>query len=105
MGNKVIVHKARTNTIEVDLGIDVTGDTFSSEIRVEDDHTSTLIATWTVTVTDAANGVLTLVLDNTVTAAITVDSGFMDLKRTTGGEPIPVFDRPLEVSFQGSVTA
>ena len=104
MGNKVIVHKNRTNTITVDLGIDVTGDTITSEIRAEADHTSLLLATWTVTATDAANGILTLTLDNVITEQITVDSGYMDIKRVVSGEPLPVFDRPLEVSFQGTVT-
>lgn len=105
MSNKVIVHKNRTNVITVDLGIDITGDTITSEIRAEADHNSLLIATWTVAVTDAANGVLTLTLDNVITEQITVDSGYMDIKRVASGEPVVVLDRPLEVSFQGTVTA
>lgn len=105
MANKVVVYKNRTNTLTVDLGIDVTGDSFTSQIRSEQDHNSNLLATWSVVVTDAANGILTLTLDDVVTEQITVDSGYMDIKRVSGGEPIPVFDRPLEVSFQGTVTA
>lgn len=105
MANKVIVHKNRTNTIQVDLGIDISGDTVTSEIRTEEDVESTLIATWVVTVTNATEGLLTLVLDDTTTGQITVDSGFMDLKRVSSGEPLAVFDRPLEVSFRGTVTA
>lgn len=105
MSNRVIVHKNRRNTLVVDLGIDVTGDTLTSEIRAEQDHTSTLIATWVVTVTDAATGMLSLVLDDLESGQITVDSGYMDIKRISGGQPVPVFDRPLEVSFQGTVTA
>jgi hypothetical protein len=105
MSNKVIVYKNRTNTIPVNLGIDITGDTITSEIRVEEDHTSELIATWTVTVDDAATGLITLTLDNSLTDEIEVDSGYMDIKRVTGGEPVPVFDRPLQVVFQGTVTA
>lgn len=105
MSNKVIVHKNRTNVLPVNLGFDITGDTLTSEIRVEPDHNSTLIATWTVVVDDAVNGLITLTLDNALTDDIDVDSGYMDIKRVSGGEPISVFDRPLEVSFQGTVTA
>ena len=28
----------------------------------------------------------------------------MDLKRVSGGEPLAIFDKPLEVVFQGVVT-
>lgn len=103
--NKVVVHKNRTNTLIVDLGMDVTGDTFTSEIRAAPDHESNLITTWTVVVTNAGSGILTLTLDDTLTGDITVDSGYMDIKRVTGGEPVPLLDRPIEVSFQGTVTA
>lgn len=105
MSNKVIVHKGRTNTVTVKLGIDITGDVITSEIRTEEDFTSTLLATWIVAVVDAATGHLTLTLDDVTTGQITVDSGFMDLKRVSSGEPLPVFSRPLEVRFQGTVTA
>ncbi len=105
-GNKVIVHKNRTNTLTVKLGIDVSSDTITSQIRAEPDHTSTLIAEWTVAMeTDGTDGVLILTMDNTITSQITVDSGFMDILRISGGEPLPVFDKPLEVSFRGTVTA
>ena len=102
--NKVIVHKGRTITLPVDLGIDVTGDTLTSEIRSEPNVSSPLLATWDVTVDDAATGKLTLVLDNTITASVSVSTGYMDIKRVTGGEPVSVFDEPLEVSFRGVVT-
>lgn len=105
MGNKVVVYKHRTNRLPVKLGFDITGDTITSQIRVEEDPTSTLIATWTVTVTDAATGELLLTIDDTVAAGIAVDSGFMDIKRVSGGEPLPVFAKPVEVTFQGAVTA
>lgn len=105
MSNKVIVHKGRTNTLLVNLGIDVSGNTFTSEIRSEPTQESPLIATWTVTfVTNGIDGKLKLMLDNLVTGQIAANSGYMDLKRVVSGEPIPVFDRPLEVSFRGTVT-
>ena len=105
MSNKVIVHKGRTNTIIVNMGINVSSDTFTSEIRSEPFVEAPLIATWTVTfLTNGTDGKLKLVMDNVVTAQIAASSGYMDLKRVTSGEPIPVFDQPLEVSFRGTVT-
>ena len=105
MSNKIIVHKNRTNVILVDLGIDITGDTITSQVRAEQDHTSELITSFTVAVTDAATGMLTLTIDDTLSGAITVDSGYMDIRRVSGGEPVVVLDRPLEVEFRGTVTA
>lgn len=103
--SKVIVYKARTNTLPVNLGIDVSGDTFTSEIRAEPDHNSTLIMEWDVAfVTDGTDGRLVLTVDDLITEQIEVSSGYMDLKRVTGGEPVPVFERVLEVEFRGAVT-
>lgn len=103
--NKVVVHKARTNILSVDLGIDVSGDTFSSQIRSQSDHNSTLLMTWSIAfTTDGTDGLLTLTVDDLVTEQIEVDSGFMDLRRVTGSQPVPVFDKPLEVEFRGVVT-
>jgi len=102
---KVIVYKARTNTLPVNLGMDVSADTFTSEVRVDRDHTSTLLMEWTVTFdTDGTDGKLILSVDDIVTGQILPSSGWMDLKRVTGSEPVQVFD-PIEVEFRGSVTA
>lgn len=105
MSNAVVVHKGRTNTVIIKLGFDVSADTFTSEIRSEPDVEGVLIASWIVDwVTDGTDGDLSLTMDNTITGAIDADSGYMDLKRVSAGEPLPVFDRPLEVVFRGSVT-
>ena len=105
MSNKVIVHKGRTNTLRIEMGIDVSPDTFTSEIRAEPTVDSPLIATWNVAfVTDGTDGELILTLDDVATKQIKANSGYMDLKRVSGSEPVPVFDRPLEVSFRGTVT-
>lgn len=104
MSNKIKVHRNRTNVIVVDLGIDVSGDTITSQIRTQPEHTSELIATFNVAFeTDGEDGRLILTLDNSVTG-ITVDSGYMDFLRMSAGEPLPVLDKPLEVIFQGTVT-
>lgn len=105
MSSKVIVHKDRTNTLTISLGIDVSADTITSEIRAEPDVGSPLIATWIVSFkTDGRDGELILRLDDLITSQIKANSGYMDLKRVTGSEPVAVFDQALEVSFRGSVT-
>lgn len=104
MSNKIVVDKNRTNKYTVDLGMDITGDTITAEIKTGPDQDSALIATFTVVVDDAATGQLTISLDNSVTD-ISVDSGYMDFKRMSGGEPLSVIDKPIEVRFQGTVTA
>ena len=108
MSNKVIVHKGRTNTVRVNLGIDVSGDVITSEVRSEPDQEAPLLMAWNVAFeTDGTDGMLVLTVDNSITAQIEPSSGYMDLKRSLGGpsgEPISVFDKPLEVSFRGTVT-
>lgn len=105
MSNEVIVHKGRTNILEVRLGYDISADTWTSEIRTQPSQISALIATWTVAfLTDGTDGVLKLTLDDAITGVIDEASGYMDLKRVSGGEPLPVFDQPLEVVFRGTVT-
>jgi hypothetical protein len=102
---QVVVHKGRTVILPVSLGFDVSQDIFTSEIRVEEDSLSVLIATWIVSFeTNGVDGELILRLDNSVTSLITKSVGYMDLKRVTGGEPVPVFDEPLEVLFKDTVT-
>jgi hypothetical protein len=106
MTNTIIVHKGRTNKVTVSLGMDVSTDILTSEIRAMRDPTSDLIATWDVDFdTDGVDGEVVLTLDDVVTAAIDVTIGYMDIKRVTNGEPLSVFDRPLKVEFKNVVTA
>lgn len=106
MANQVVVHKGRTNVLTVSMGIDVSADTITSEIRADASRTSPLLATWVVTnATDGTDGNLILTLDDSATSSIDSDRGYMDLKRVSNGEPLPVFDKPLEVIFRGTVTA
>ncbi len=103
---QVLVHKGRTNVVQVSLGFDVSQDIITSEIRVDKDQSSELIATWEVSfATDGIDGELILTLDDSVTVMVTKSVGFMDLKRVTGAEPVSVFDEPLEVIFIDSITA
>jgi hypothetical protein len=103
--SKIIVHKNRTNILALDMGMDVSGQTITSEIRSEADVGSPLLATWIVTfATDGKDGQLVLRIDDNETSQIKANSGYMDLKRIVNGEPMAVFDSPLEVTFRGSVT-
>lgn len=105
MSNEIIVHKGRTNVVTVDMGIDVSADTLTSEIRSEPNQSAPLIATWEVTKPNGgADGKLILRLDDLATAQIKATSGFMDIKRLVGTEAIAAFDKPLEVTFRGTVT-
>lgn len=102
--NRVEVHKHRTVTLPVSLGYDVSGDTFKSDIRVAKDPESELIAEWQVSfLTDGTDGELVLTLDDAATDDVPT-VGYMDIKRTTGGEPVPVFNEILEVVFIDTVT-
>ena len=105
MSSRIIVHKNRTNVLTISLGFDVSGDIITSEIRSEPSVDSPLLATWDVSFrTDGTDGELVLILDDLDTSQIRATSGYMDLKRVSGSEPLAVFDQPLEVSFRGSVT-
>lgn len=102
MSDTIVVHKGRTNTVTVSMGIDVSGDEITSEIRT---ISGILIAKWDVRFdSDGTDGELILRMDNSITGAITEPSGLMDLLRVSGGEPLPVFDMPLEVEFRETVT-
>lgn len=102
----VVVYKNRTNVIPVNLGFDVSDDTISSEIREGKTSEDLLIATWDVSFkTDGVDGKLLIILDDSVTASITQAFGYMDMKRLSGGEPLPVFSSPLKVVFKDTVTA
>lgn len=103
---QIVVHKGRTVIVPVSLGIDVSQDTITSEIRRYTSQDSELLATWAVTfATDGFDGELILTLDNSATVGVTRAIGYMDLKRVSGGEPISVFEEPIQVLFKDSVTA
>lgn len=106
MSDQIIVFKNRLNTITVDLGFDISADTYTSQIRTEPKGDSPLIAEWEVAfLTDGTDGKLTLTLTELQTSQITSDSGFMDFRRVVPpGNPVSVIDKPLEVVFRGSVT-
>lgn len=106
MSGELIVHRNRTNRVSLGLGINVAGETITSQIRKEKDVSSDLIAEWTVSfLNDGTDGEVILTLPHTIAGAVTASYGWMDLKRVSGGQPISVFSEPLRVRFQGVVTA
>lgn len=101
----VVFHINRTTTHRLELGYDVSADTLSAQIRVDESHTSTLIANLVVDFeTDGTDGNVLLTLTNEASVDITNSKGFMDVLRMSGGEPLSVFAEPLPVIFRGSVT-
>lgn len=99
------VYKNRRNVLRVDMGIDVSGDTITSQIRSKPDLTGAHIADWTVTFeTDGTDGIILLTIDDSVASNIQATSGYMDVKRVSAGEPYPGWDKPLEVEIIGVVT-
>jgi hypothetical protein len=101
----LIVYRKRTMVVPLELGFDVSADTLTSEIREKASTSAPLIATWTVSfLTDGVDGKCLLTLDDSITSTITQKKGYMDVKRVTGGEPIPLGD-PIEVEFRDVVTA
>jgi len=103
--NQLPVWIGRTNVVPLSLGFDVEGDELHSEIRTE---SGDLIATWQILYENDANpgqdGELILVLDDSVTSLITAQTGLMDMKRISNGEPLVVWDTPIEVVFKKPVT-
>lgn len=102
---QITVYKGRTNIVPVSVGYDASSDQFTSQIRVDKNPESDLIAEWTVSfATDGTDGELVLTLDNSVTSEIQQAHGYMDIKKVTGGEPFNLFDDVLEVLFKNTVT-
>lgn len=103
--HSVIVPKGRLTTLRVDLGYDISGYTFRSQIRENPKVDSPLIAEWTVSfATDGEDGVLLLTLPGLTTELIEQTEGYMDIKRTSGGDSTTVFDGVLKVLFPEVVT-
>jgi len=99
----IIIHKGRTEKVTVYLPYSVAEDTITSQIRTRMHPNAALIAEFDVSVSD--NGkVITLTLDDSITANITRTGGFMDIKRVTGGEPVTVLPDPIPVVFKNVVT-
>lgn len=106
MRGKVNVWKDRKNILRIYLGMDVSGDIITSEIRTQANVSATLLAAWDVDFeTDGTDGALVLTLESADVGDISVNIGYMDLKRVSGGDPFPIFEDPLEVVFKNSVTS
>lgn len=102
MTDKLIVFKDRTNIVQVSLGMNVSDDTITSQIRAYD---GTFIANWQVDFdNDGSDGELIFTIDDSALVGVIYQAGRMDIKRVSNGEPYPVGDELIEVDFRDSVT-
>lgn len=105
MAGRLPVYKGRTNRYQVNLGMDVSSDIITSQIRTEPDQSAPHIADWIVSKPNGGgDGLVEILLDDSASGAITDKIGYMDFKRSSGGEPFAVFSEALEVEFIGTVT-
>ena len=103
--HEVIVTKGRQTNLEVNFAYDLTGATFSSQIREAPSSSSPLIAEWDVSLlTDGTDGKLMLSLPPEDTADIVQTIGYMDIKKVVGSVPYKAFEGYLMVVFEESVT-
>ena len=103
--DELVIHKGRTNTFDVEFGEDISGRTYTAEVRQGPDQESPLIMSFTTSFdTDGTDGILVLSVDDAVTGTIAETSGYMDIKEVVGGEPLSVSDRPLRVELRATVT-
>ena len=73
-----------TITTDGSTPVDITGRTYSSQIRTQQDST-TIKASFTCTVTNGAAGQVTCVLSATSSAALSAGLYFWDLQETASG--------------------
>lgn len=105
MNSEVVVHKGRTEILQVNLPYDISRDTILSQIRVGPSSNTTLIAEWSVrNRTDGTDGQLIFTLDSEITQNITVYEGYMDILRISAGEPLCVNSDPIKVIFRNGIT-
>ena len=86
----LIITRGDTETLVVTIttdgstAVDITGRTYLSQIRTQQDST-TIKASFTCTVTDGAAGEVTCVLSSTSSAALSAGLYFWDLQETASG--------------------
>jgi hypothetical protein len=103
--SSINVYKRRTTTVIINLGVDISADTFVGEIRTGKTVAGELIATWDISfVTDGKDGLLKLLIDDSDADQFTYAYGYTDLKRVIDNEPVPVFLDPLKILFKDPVT-
>lgn len=66
--------------------VNITGRTYAAQIRAEP-KSSTILATFTCSITNAAGGVVVATLPASVTAALSVTRAHWDLQETTPASP------------------
>lgn len=103
--NPIKVRRGRTERVTVYLPYSVAGDEVTSEMRAGLHRGAKLIATWDVVVDEEDGRKIYLTLDDSDTSGIVETTGYMDLKRVTGGEPVQILENPLLVLISDPITA
>lgn len=103
---KTVVHRGRYQIKRVDLNYDISGFSigdFVSQIRATPEFDSALLMEWDVSFDNGtgSDGILRLEADDTITGAVTADSGFWDIMRVDGGQKTSIFDEAIAVEFRG----
>jgi hypothetical protein len=87
--------KGRFNSYRVNFGFSVSGDTITSQVHEQADHTSPLIFEWAVDMADAATGYVTLSANK---------KGVMDIRRLSGGSAIKAHQGVIIVDLEATPT-
>lgn len=104
----VVIFRNRTTIVQVNLGFDVSADELISEVRKGKTTEDELIVAWDISfLTDGHDGKCLFKIDDSVVADVPEDQvdGWMDVKRISGGEPLPVLAKPIKAIFRDVVTA
>lgn len=94
-------HEIRVKDSAGTSPVNITGRTYTAQIRPAQDS-ATLLASFTCTITDGANGILTLSLAAVTTAAIAADHAYYDVQELNSGVTTTILGGP--VTFVGDVT-
>ena len=100
------IYKNRTNRVLFKSGVDAPEDEWYSEIRVGKTQDSDLIVAWTFEPVDGGDpGDFLISIDDSLLQDVSHSRGYMDIKRISAGEPLPVLKDIIIVKFKDTVTA
>jgi hypothetical protein len=81
--------------------INITGATFEGKAKVGN-YTGALSATFTITITDAPNGVFKVALSNTATSAMATGVHVYDIEMTLAGKKIRMFEGTINARAEAT---
>lgn len=105
MLDRITVHKHRATVISFGFGIDLSQDTLTSQIRDSKNSTGNDLGFWDIQpLTDGTDGRYVFTFSPEKATLVTVDKGYMDVKRVSGGQPLTLMNRILTVEFKDVIT-